>query len=65
MKEGGRGKESQRVESKLAPSPVPYAVLYVIFGNVSRCPGLVLDERPRRYLSDKYSWHIAVTANTV
>ena len=42
-------------ESKLAPSPLPYAVPYVmlyILCNVSRCPGIVLVEHPRRDVSD-------------
>ena len=45
----GEGEERGSLKSKLAPSPLPHAVLYVMLihtGNVSRCPGLVLVELP-------------------
>ena len=39
-------------------TPIYCTVCHIkTFGNVSRCPGLVLNERPRRNVSNKYSWH--------
>ena len=55
-KEGARRRRKGESKSKLDPSPRTVCHKS-IFGNVSRCPGLVLHERPRRDVSDKYSWH--------
>ena len=48
----GEGEERGSRESKLAPSPLPHAELHVMLIHVSRCPGLVLVEHPRRDVSD-------------
>ena len=48
----GEGEERGSRESKLAPSPLPHAVPHVMLIHVSRCPGIVVVEHPRRDVSD-------------